>query len=142
MDEERTVMKEFEYYTTPKARYYEYEEYERIRSEITEKINNTPMTAKDREDALKNAKKEANDKYEKLNQPYKDELVELRREFESDARKELNLEKLLTPAGITILERQAYEDAHSYGIQAVYECMQKYVDFLIEIRGEMRNDSK
>ena len=135
-------MKELEYYTTPKAKYYEYGEYKKILSEITERINNTPMTAKDREDALKNAGKEASDKYDKLNEPYKDELVRLRREFESDARQELNLEKLLTPAGITILEREAYEDGHSGGIQSVYEYMQKYTDFLIEIRGEIKNDSE
>lgn len=131
-------MKEIEYYTTPKAQYHNYDKFQEILNRINEEINNTPMTAKERTDALSKASKQATAEYEKLNRPYKEELRRLHDEFHVDARAELQLDQLLTPAGISILERLAHEDGHAYGIPEIFEYMEKYASFIRDIKDEIK----
>ena len=124
-------MKEFDYYSKNKEKYHDSFT---IKRQLTEQINNEPLTVAQREKKLESVSKEAIQIAKELNAPYFLEASRLDMEFWDDARESLEYKSLLTPAGVQKLESKAYEDGHAYGYAEVYSKLQDLVRFLEDIR--------
>lgn len=123
-------MKDWEYYSTPKAEYFSFSE---VKNEIKKHIDATPMTAEERKNAISDMGASARRVIDEKNRPYNEEKAALDAEFWRDAREEIGYGESLNEAQISVLENKAWEDGHSAGYSEVFIQLQDLVDFLDEI---------
>jgi len=127
-------MKNWEYYNKPKdIEYFGYEEKKAFEKALLDEINNSPMTAAEREEALANVKKQVVAHVNEQNKPYREAAAKLQAEFWADAREDLGYDDFLTKKGVEILESKAYEDGHSSGFSEIYGHLQDLTDFCQKI---------
>lgn len=127
-------MKDWNYYRNPVGvRYMSGEELNQYRTQLLEEINNKPMTAAEREEALKQLPARVLEYQREQNAPYIEAAAELEREFWRDVREELGYDQFLTEAGVSVLEAEAYERGHSAGFSEIYNCMRGLVEFCRKI---------
>ena len=122
-------MKDFAYYSTPKTKYFGYEEEVAYKQSLLDEINDTPMTAKKREKALADVKQRVREHVAEQNKPYNEEQKKLTQEFWEDARDELGYTAFLSVKAQQALEYLAYERGHSSGYAEVYCQLQDFAEF-------------
>lgn len=106
---------------------------------VTKKlIDDTPMTAGEREQALSQLKAEATDYKNKLYRQRAAEYAKLREKFFLDCRAEMGYDKWLTPRGCERLENEAWDEGHSYGYCEVFVYLQRFVDLVSYLKGEIK----
>lgn len=127
-------MKDFSYYSAPKeVKYFGFEEEQAYAKSLRDEINNKPMTAKEREDALNDVKHRVRVYIQEKNLPYNNALYALEQEFWKDARAELGYGDFLNDTGISLLEQKAYQDGHSSGFCEIFYYLSDLVDFCREL---------
>lgn len=122
-------MKDWDYYSKPKAAYFSFEEEKAYKQKLTDEINESKMTAAERTKALAELKGKVRQYETEYNKPYKEEQAKLTDEFWADAREELGYESFLDEDGVTALESKAYEDGHSSGYSEVFCVLGNLVEF-------------
>lgn len=121
-------MKDFEYYSNPTAEYYpNIKEY---KQKMIDEINQSKMTAVERELALAELPKLVREHRIAVNKPYQEEKAKLTDEFWKDAREELGYEKILNKEGVQALESMAWEDEHAHGFASVFARLEELTDFV------------
>lgn len=113
-------MKSFDYYSTNSVEYPNQSEY---RKRLVQVINDTPMTAAERDEALEWVHEEARIWFKEAVKPYREEAARLEREFWQDCRGELGYDSFLNSDGVAALEYAAYERGHSAGYSDIYCCL-------------------
>lgn len=127
-------MKSWDYYREPAGiPYFGYEESKAFENDLRAKINDAPMTAKEREVALADVKRQVREHAAEQNKPYNEAKGKLEAEFWADAREELGYTEFLNDEGVSALEYKAYEDGHSSGFPEVFCQLQSLVDFCQKI---------
>lgn len=121
-------MRDWPYYTAPTAKYHGYEK--ELAAQLRREIDETPMTAAQREKALKEMTSKVRERLRELNKPHQDEQSRLDAEFWRDAREELGYGKLVAEAGLGVIEGEAYERGHSSGYSEIYNCLLSLIDFV------------
>lgn len=128
-------MKPFAYYRTVIA---EYPDRYKFKQKLVDDINNTPMTAAQREAALARVDAAVTEWFKEAIKPYQEESGRLEQEFWDDCREELGYGDMLTPAGLSALEYYAYEKGHAHGFSSVYDELTSVVNLMKRLRGEFR----
>ena len=128
-------MKDWEYYSTPKAAFFGYEAQKAYRDKIVAEIDNAPLTAADRRAAMDGVKKRVRDYITEMNKPYHAEMRQLQDEFWKDAQRELGYCEWLDNNGVSIIESKAWEQGHAGGLSEVYYHLCELCGFLTDIRG-------
>ncbi len=127
-------MKDWDYYRVPNEEYCSYEQEQEILKQLIEEINNTPLTALEREKRLKDVKRIVREKVAEIEAPAKEKQAKLTEEFWQDARDDLGYSDWLTPEGQSKLESKAYEEGHSSGYLEVYYKLTELSDFLSDMK--------
>jgi hypothetical protein len=109
-------MKDFEEYRSKLP----YPDRSAIRKEVTDEINNQPLTANDRADKLADVSRIVSEKFSVAVKPYSDDEKRLEAEFYKDCREDIGYDKYLHEDGCRILEGHAYQAGHSSGYSEVY----------------------
>lgn len=133
-------MKDFDYYNTPKTKYTSYAEKREYKDALRKEIDDTPMTAKERESALAAISKKVREWEAEQNKPYYAERDMLVEEFWRDARSGMNYPDILDEKGMEILEAKAYQDGHSGGFGDVYHHLNELDDFVYNIKDHLVRD--
>lgn len=92
---------------------------------LTENINNTRLTRCEYDSAISDAKKDADDWYNRKVREYNKELIDKYEEFLRDCRAELGYDKNLSDKGRAILEDNAQINGTS--IEEIYNILKSYV---------------
>jgi len=127
-------MKDWEYYSTPKAKYYGYEAKKKYKDELVAVIDSTPLTTDERKQRMDDVPKLVRSWAAEKNEPYNKELQHLHTEFFDDARKDLGYEDWLNNVGVSNLECKAWEMGHSSGFSEVYYHLHDLYEFLTDMK--------
>lgn len=137
------AMKEFSYYSEIKAEYPDRLGYKK---KLTSDINNEKLTHVEREEKLKAIPQLVNEWFTNAVKPYTDESRKKEAQFYLDA--SVMIGYCDWPLEIKQkLQYQAYEDGHSAGYSEVFGYLQKYYEFVNDIRtylgrGKTKIDTK
>lgn len=126
-------MKDFDYYQNPDMPYFGYEERKQYEQNLRNQINETPMTAYERQEALDQSWKDTREYSNKQNAPYVKKQKDLEQEFWIDAREELGYDQFLSEKGCAILEQKGWEDGHSSGFSEIYGHLYDLTQFAREM---------
>lgn len=96
-------------------------------AEIAE-INNTPMTAQQRTEAMKEMSKKVKQRYDEMRDAYYDNGGKIEQQFRKDVEEEFKFAHLPEKVKAKI-HYMAYEDGHAHGYESIYN---EYFD-LVEI---------
>lgn len=139
-------MKDWLYYSKPNhLSYFGWEEQKAYKASLLAEINETPMTAAERKEALAAVRCRVNQHATEQNRPYRTAEAALEREFWLDARAELGYDKFLTPEGVAALEAKAWDDGHSSGFSEVFFCLGDLTDFchrIVASAGDYADDAR
>lgn len=124
-------MKDWKYYSTPVFPYCGFKEEQEYREKIIAEINDVPMTASEREAALKEVTARVRKYRQEQNKPYKEAQAKLDQEFWQDARDELGYAEFLSAEGVSAIEAKAWEDGHISGYSEVYSHLADLVDLAV-----------
>lgn len=122
-------MKDLTYYSTIGIPYFGYDESVAYRNKLITEINDTPMTANDRDAAIKEVKAKVTRHALEQNAQYKQKEGALLDEFWADCREEYDYTRFLTEAGWARLESLAWENGHSGGFSDVYYQLGELCEF-------------
>lgn len=128
-------MKPWAHYSHNPHQYPDQADYAR---QLREEINNTPMTALERETAFAGVQHQANEWFKEAVKPYNAINWERKAEFWADCRAELGYDKFLELTGIEILEAMAYDQGHAYGYSKIFSQLTELVEFLNKIVQHIR----
>lgn len=122
-------MKVFSYYSTVNIPYFGYDDSVAYRDRLLAEINDTPMTAKDRDAAIKEVKEKVSKYTLEQNAPYREKEGKLHDEFWEDCREEYGYTSFLTEKGWAKLESLAWENGHASGFLDVYYQLGELCEF-------------
>ena len=128
-------MKNFDYYSKPHATYPNLRD---IKAKLRELINETPMTADQRDVAMGNLCDEGREEFNKQAMPYNVELAKLDAEFWDDAREDIGYDDFLTDKGVLMIQSEAYDRGHSRGFSCVFGELSKLACFAENIIKESK----
>ncbi len=127
-------MKDWEYYSTPKAAYFGYEAKKEFKYKLIAEIDSTPLTLDERKRRLDDVPNLVRSWVNGKNRPYHEELRQLTDEFWKDARDDIGYDDWLNDDGISHLESRAWEMGHSNGCSEVYYHLRDLCEFLKDMK--------
>lgn len=113
-------MKDFKKYRVPAEMFWSSDDQQQYRQSLIDAVNNRPLTAKERDDALKEVDSLVKAKRAEMNKPAIEKQKELEKEFWKDAAEHLGYRRFLTDEGAFQLERRAWDLGHVNGFSDVY----------------------
>lgn len=118
-------MKDWDYYS---GNDHEYPDRSAYRAKLKQEINDTPMTAEQRNKALNQLQRKVAEWFTEASQPYEECRMARLNEFWKDCREELGYDEYLEPAGIAALEEAAYERGHGHGFYDIFHALEELDD--------------
>lgn len=107
---------------------------------LREEIDNTPMTAKEREEAIKKISERSFNWFNEAVKPYLAEKAKKEEDFWRRCREHFGYDKYLTETGVSKLEYEAYDRGHSAGFSEVYCELCRLVEFIESIRKHFKDE--
>lgn len=126
-------MKDWSYYEDPKVTYYGYDYRKEYTDALVQSINDTPMTAADREIAMSKVNQQVREHMLEINKPYRDLKKARIEEFWADAQAELSYDQYLDEGGVSLLRATAYERGHASGFGSIFAELEELSFFAHQI---------
>lgn len=128
-------MKDFKKYRVPAEMFWSSDDQQQYRQSLVDDVNNKPLTAKERDVALKEVDSLVKTKRAEMNKPAIEKQKELEKEFWKDAAKDLGYRRFLTAEGVSQLERRAWDLGHANGFSEVYWHLLDLTVFAEKLKG-------